>query len=250
MLKYVKRSIRAVLRSQGYALYNKNLPHVYSEDNLSTDHNHSFVDDPRFIAAYDRAKQANGGVDHKMRWRAHVAFWAARHAATLEGDFVECGVSTGFLMSGIMQDLNWNSLGRDCYLFDTFQGLDPRYTSETEAQDGRLKRFSGLREDAVRENFAEFQNVHFVVGTVPETLDQVEIDKVAYLSLDMNCTAPEIAAFKHFYPKLVPGGWIVLDDYAYSGYEEQHHAYNDLAKDMGIEILCLPTGQGLVTKQG
>ncbi len=50
-------------------------------------------------------------------------------------------------------------------------------------------------------------------GKVPESLATVEIERVAYLSLDMNIAYPEIEALKHFWPKLVPGAIVVLDDY-------------------------------------
>lgn len=244
----MKSTLRRVVHGLGYDLYNRNYPKTYSEDGLSTNHNHSFVDDPTFLAAYSRALEANDGIDHKMRWRAHIAFWAASHAARLPGAFVECGVNTGFIMSGIMQQNGWNDLGKDCYLFDTFGGLDERFVSAGEASDGRLEGYKNLSEQRTRENFAEFDRVHFVVGAVPETLVQVDIPQVSYLSLDMNCTIPEIEAFRYFWPRVVPGGWVVLDDYCYSGYEEQHFAYNALAEELDFRIMTLPTGQGLVQK--
>ena len=79
-------------------------------------------------------------------------------------------------------------------------------------------------------------------------LRAASIDAVCYLSLDMNNTLPEIAAAEHFWPKLVPGGIMLLDDYSYAGYEEQHAAFNDFAGRQKISILALPTGQGLAIK--
>lgn len=247
-MDFLKKLVRKQLESMGYAIYNTRLPNVYSEDGLSTGHNHTFTKDPAFLAAYDRAKEANDGVDHMMRWRAHVAFWVAGHALQRPGSIVECGVSTGFLLSGIMQMYDWNTLGKDCYLFDTFTGLDERFTTEGEVEKGRLERYSGLKEERTRKNFEEFERINFVVGAVPETLSVHEIPEVCYLSLDMNATVPEIAAFRHFWTRLVPGGWVVLDDYCYYGYEEQHHAFNELAKELGFKILTVPTGQGLIQK--
>ncbi len=244
----LKKVFRRIADNLGYEVYNRNHSMVFSEDLLSTYHNQSFIDDPRFQTAYARACEANDGVDHKIRWRAHVAFWASEQALRLGGDVVECGVSTGFLMSGIMQMHDWNTLGKTCYLFDTFTGLVADYVSEEEAKDGRLDRYSQLQLERVQENFSEFERVEFVVGPVPDTLTKRDIGDVCYLSLDMNSTIPEMAAMRHFWPKVVPGGWVVLDDYAYSGYEEQHYAYNELSKELGFSILTLPTGQGLIQK--
>lgn len=244
----LKKSARKVAEFLGYEVYNKRQPHIYSEDGLSTYHCHSFVDDPIFQAAYARGIQANGNHDHNMRWRAHIALWVAKQASSLDGDFVECGVSTGFLSSAIMQHLEWNKLGKRFFLFDTYEGLDSRFVSDTEAEDGRLNWYSNVKFDKVRKNFQEFEDVHLVKGTVPETLSEVEISRVCYLSLDMNCTEPEIAALSYFWDKLVPGGFVLLDDYAYSGYEEQHFAFNEFAKNHAVGILTLPTGQGLILK--
>ena len=52
-----------------------------------------------------------------------------------------------------------------------------------------------------------------VRGMVPDTLTTVSIDKVCYLAIDMNIVAPEIAALRYFWDKLVPGAVVVFDDY-------------------------------------
>lgn len=243
----LKSLMRRVLKSQGYDIYNVSNVDIYSEDGLSTHHTHSFIDDPDFKIAYARGVEANGG-DHHMRWRAHVALWVAKQALRHPGAFVECGVSTGFLASAIMTHVDWNATRRSFYLFDTWTGLDPRFMSDAELSAGRTAWYENVTFEKVQANFAAFDNVHLVRGAVPETLATVDIGDVCYLSLDMNCTAPEIAAAEHFWPKMVSGGIMLLDDYAYSGYKEQHVAFNDFARRHGMEILSLPTGQGIAIK--
>lgn len=244
----IKPFLKSMVRNLGYEVYNLSRPELYSQDCLTTYHNHDFMKDPRFIAAYERGIKASG-VDHRMHWRVHVALWVAAQVKRLTGAFVECGVSTGFLSSAIMQFLDWNSLGKEFYLFDTFSGLDKRYISDAEKKDGRLGWYADLSYEKVKENFSEFKNVYLVQGAVPDTLAAVEIAQVCYLSLDMNCTVPEIAAADFFWNKIVGGGMILMDDYAYSGYEEQNKAFNQFAREKGVEILSLPTGQGLILKQ-
>ena len=61
----------------------------------------------------------------------------------------------------------------------------------------------------------------------------------------MNCSPPEIAAINFFWDKLVPGAMVLLDDYGFVSYEEQKNAFDN---EKGIEILALPTGQGLIIK--
>lgn len=88
----------------------------------------------------------------------------------------------------------------------------------------------------------------FIKGAIPETLPQVDSDKIAYLHIDMNCVEPEIAAVEYFWDKLVSGAIVVLDDYGHAGHEEQRYAFNDFVKRKNVPILCLPTGQGLIIK--
>ena len=48
------------------------------------------------------------------------------------------------------------------------------------------------------------------------TLAQANIEQVSYLSIDMNCSAPEIAAAEFFWEKLTPGAVVLLDDYGFN----------------------------------
>ena len=100
----------------------------------------------------------------------------------------------------------------------------------------------------MRKNFAEWHNVTIIEGAIPETLPQVTATHIAYLHIDMNNPAPEVAAFNHFYDRLVPGAFILFDDYAYSGYELQKHAMDAAVAEKNLRIASLPTGQGLLIK--
>jgi Macrocin-O-methyltransferase (TylF) len=222
----------------------------YHQDGLCSVHNHSFMHDPAFRAAYARGVQAAG--DYRWHWRVHVGLWAASSATHLPGDFVECGVSHGFLSSAIMEYLDWNRLNRTFYLLDTFSGLDPRYIAAEEHARGVLARneggFYATVVDRVRQNFAQWPRTKIIVGAVPETLSQVDATRIAYLHLDMNCAPPEVAAFHCFWDRLVPGAMILLDDYANRGFETQKTAMDEAASRYHLRVLSLPTGQGLIVK--
>jgi hypothetical protein len=76
----------------------------------------------------------------------------------------------------------------------------------------------------------------------------VKIDKVAFISIDMNCVLPEVAAAEHFWDRMAPGAVMLLDDYGFVSYEEQKRGFDKFAADKGVEILALPTGQGIIIK--
>lgn len=257
VMTILKSTAKGILKRMGYTVHrNRSSEQFYSEDGLQSIHNHDFIYDSAFLNAYQRGIQASAGVDSKFRWRAHVVLWAANCAAKLDGDFIECGVNKGFHSSAIMSFLDWNRLGKSFYLLDTFNGIDERFLTTEEVANGKIELnrkviASGgyeLNIESVVRNFAEWQRVHVIRGSVPETLPQVPSQKVAFLHLDMNCAIPEEAAAEFFWDRLVPGGIILLDDYAYRGYGAQKVALDLFAGRKGVMVLSLPTGQGLMIK--
>ena len=231
----------------------------YYSDGMAVLKNTSFVAEADYQRGYERACKSVG-EDWGIYWRFHTCLWAAKKAMQLDGVFVECGVGKGFMSSGIMEALRWNEQDRQFYLFDNFTGVvedlctdDERsqMTSVYGGVDAHNKAYAMYYADsyeAVRENFAEWNNVTFVKGTIPETLRDINIERVAYLHIDMNCVMPEMEAIKFFWSKLTPGACVVLDDYAFPGYQLQYEAWNEWGRINGTPILTLPTGQGLITK--
>ncbi len=215
---------------------------AYSQDFLTTEHNHDFMRDPSFDAAYQRGVQA-GGFDFGIHWRVHVALWVAEQSSHLPGDFVECGVGRGFISSAVLQHLPWDALDKDFYLFDTFTPHNVQSDSP-----GTKRPHYAHDLATVAQNFAEWDRVHLVPGKVPDTLTASGVGDVAFLHVDMNHPDPETAAVRWFWPKLVPGGWLLLDDYAYVSCEAQKRAMDEVATELGFSILSLPTGQGLAVK--
>jgi hypothetical protein len=139
---------------------------------------------------------------------------------------------------------------------DTFGGIDERFVSDEERDRAKLAESAGkLRSgvytadlEAVKANFAEWTHVRFVPGAIPETLPEVTAARIAFLHIDMNCAPPEVAALRHFWPRLAPGAPVLLDDYAYRGFEPQKQAMDALAAELDAPVLSLPTGQGLLFK--
>jgi hypothetical protein len=227
----------------------------YDRDGLITAHNHRFMEDPGFVRAYGRGTAAAEGQDFRNQWRIHVGLWAAWCANRLEGDYVECGVSWGCLSSAIMESLDWNRGSRTFYLLDTFSGVDESLLTEAEQVHSkahyRFCKESGayaLDVESVRRNFAQWRGATVIQGRVPDTLVEVKAEKIAFLHLDMNCATPEIAAAEALWPRIVPGGMILLDDFAYKGFEPQYEAFQEFAKRHDQHILSLPTGQGLMIR--
>jgi len=252
-LKYGRKENRAY-RNSVSALMPK-LDKSYDFDGLNSKHNHDFMIEDRFCSAYDRGVKASG-QDYQWYWRVHIGLWAARSSLGVEGDFIECGVNRGFLSSAIMQDLDWDNTGRTFFLLDTFAGIDERYVSEKEKLGGVLDRnksdlesgFYTSNLDSVQNNFSEWSNKRIVVGSIPETLGAITSRKIAFLHIDLNCSPPEVAALDALWNRMENGGIVLLDDYAYYGYQPQKEGLDRWARFKGISIASLPTGQGLIIK--
>jgi len=250
-----RKVINRFIKGTGYAI--QKLPTEetgYDEDGLKSIHNHEFMKEASFCKAYERGCRA--ASDLHWHWRVHIGLWAAFTASKLVGDFVECGVNRGFLSSAIMEFLDWDSLNKTFYLLDTFEGVDLRYCSDEEVQAGAAQKNeaalqSGLYVQgvaSVKANFSQWKKLRIIKGSIPETLSQIDTRSVAYLHLDMNCSPPELAALNFLWDRLLPGAVVLLDDYAYRGYQSQKHAMDAFAQQRQVMIASLPTGQGLLFK--
>lgn len=138
---------------------------------------------------------------------------------------------------------------RTFHLFDTYEGLVRSQMTMAEQAASRLPegRYPSVLE-TVRETFAPFDFVRIVPGAVPETLTPFPNRPVAYLHIDMNVAYPECAALRFFWPRLAPGAPVVFDDYGFPFHREQRKALDATAAELGVQIMMLPTGQGLLWK--
>jgi hypothetical protein len=220
---------------------------TYNADGLLTVHNADFMREPRFARAY-AAGRATGSWHGDVFWRAYLLCWAAEHVKRLPGDFVECGVNKGGYSMTVMQYIDFANLPKQFYLLDTFNGLVERQIAPEERAHGiNLGDYTECYEEVVA-TFRHFSNVRLIRGMVPDTLPQVEAEQIAYLHLDMNVREPEIAAAEYFWDKLVSGAVILLDDYGFRKHIEQKKAFDQFAAERGVQILALPTAQGLIFK--
>ena len=220
----------------------------YSGDEIATGSILDFLGENSFISSYKRMRVASREVnDPGLHFRVHQILWAAQHCFNLEGDFVECGTGRGMMMSAMLEKLEkWNLTDKKLYLFDTFEpfGIDPN-TGINDKKFGVRDTYAKSLSD-VKNNFSEWKHINFIVGFIPDTLLSVAIEKVAFLHIDLNHAAAEIAALRYFWPKVVDGGIIVLDDYAQVLLQNQ--AMNYLAAELGFSILTTGTGQGIIVK--
>jgi O-methyltransferase len=97
---------------------------------------------------------------------------------------------------------------RHLYLFDTFEGFPERDLAGRED-----RRFRDTSVEAVAARLGHAPNVTLTPGYVPETLPVVADEQFAFVLLDLDLYDPTLASLEFFYPRLAPGGYLVMHDY-------------------------------------
>jgi len=152
----------------------------------------------------------------------------------IPGSVVECGVWRGGMMVAAAKTLlSLGDAGRELYLFDTFAGMTPptkadvdfagkdalsQFREASKAPDGVVDWCYASLED-VRANMYSTgypkDKIHFIKGKVEETLPGAAPQSISVLRLDTDWYESSKHEMVHLFPRLQPGGVLILDDYGY-----------------------------------
>jgi hypothetical protein len=158
---------------------------------------------------------------------------AVRHISQsgIPGAIVECGVWRGGSMMAAALALQEAGDLRDLYLFDTYAGM-------TEPTEHDVDHRGGAAGDLYRETLADDhsqwcfasledvttnltstayppQKCHFIKGDVLETIPAAAPDQIAILRLDTDWYESTRHELTHLFPRLAPGGILIVDDYGH-----------------------------------
>ena len=138
------------------------------------------------------------------------------------GDLIETGVWRGgasIFMRAVLAA--HGETGRTVWLADSFQGLprpDPVNYPVDDGVDLSQVRELAVPLEQVQENFRRYGlldgQVRFLPGWFRDTLPSAPIERLAVLRLDGDLYESTIVALESLYPKLSPGGFAIIDDYA------------------------------------
>lgn len=160
-------------------------------------------------------------------------------ARKVEGDIIETGVWRGgasIFMRAVLKA--YDVTDKKIWLCDSFEGLpkpEPdKYPSDTGDEHYKYS-FLAVSQETVESNFRKYDllddQVRFVKGYFEDTLAHLTVDKFCLLRLDGDMYSSTIVALDALYPKLVSGGFIVIDDF---GLGPCADAVNDYRKEHGI----------------
>lgn len=142
---------------------------------------------------------------------------------SIPGDFIETGVWRGgacILMAGVLRE--WPALAGDRRVFvaDSFEGLptpDPKYAPDKDDWHHAVGAMLAIDEKQVRQNFEQYdlldENVVFLPGWFKDTLPSIPSDTLSIVRLDGDMYGSTVDAIVPLWPRLSPGGYLIVDDY-------------------------------------
>jgi O-methyltransferase len=151
----------------------------------------------------------------------------------IPGSIVECGVWRGGSMMTVALALN--NLGRsdrELYLYDTFDGMPaPGIHDVNLMGETATSKFAVLKTGDDRSNWVsaalpavqlammsthyEQGRLHFVAGKVEDTIPVEAPKQIALLRLDTDFYESTRHELVHLFPRLSPGGILLIDDYGH-----------------------------------
>ncbi|OYU42923.1 MAG: hypothetical protein CFE44_21240 [Burkholderiales bacterium PBB4] len=201
----------------------------------------SMLDDESFVKAWKSNVESTS--DETIIWRRYVLACAAYHCVQLEGDFVECGAYTGVGIKTVIDYLGGVDFPKTFWGYDLFE-------HHSEMLNHAMPEHGPELFDRIKLKFKNYPQVNLVKGTLPEALEIMCPEKIAFLHIDLNQGPAEIAVLEQLFDKITFGGILILDDYDWAGvYREQKIAEDKWLEARGYRVMPLPTGQGLVIKR-
>ncbi len=167
------------------------------------------------------------------------------------GDLIETGVWRGgavIFMRAILAAYGVSD--RTVWVADSFRGLPPPDPEKHPADLGDVHHTRAqlaIPVEQVKRNFERYglldDQVRFLVGWFSDTLPAAPIDRLAVVRLDGDMYASTIDALRPLYPRLSPGGYLIVDDFALTGCRA---AVEDYRREHGIPERIIEIDQSAV----
>ena len=166
----------------------------------------------------------------------------------VDGDLMELGTYQGRTATMLAQMAR--RLERTLHVLDTFEGFDQRDITGPDAS-ARTGTFNDTSLEAVRARVGE-EAVRYVKGYFPETASQLPPDgRYCLVHIDCDLYTPITSALEYFYPRMAPGGFIIVHDYASPSWAGAERAVDEFFATKPESIIPMPDGAGsaMVRKQ-
>lgn len=169
----------------------------------------------------------------------------------IEGDCAELGVFRGAFAAQISRCFP----DRKLYLFDTFAGFDEKDLQQEKEAPSKYPDFAKTSTELVLGRLYQPERAQLVKGHFPDSLKDVPDDnRYCFVSLDCDLEVPTYEGLMWFWPRLVKGGMILINDYhsrqfpgvktACDRYCAEHDLYLLPLSDIHGSVILLKQGDG------
>ena len=173
-----------------------------------------------------------------------------KQVENLPGAIVECGVFKGTSLArfAMFRDLLGSAYSKKIIGFDIFGAFpETNFAGDVElrkkfvAAAGEQSISTEQLMEVLRNKGVE-KNVELVAGnileTVPNYVEKHPELKISLLNLDTDIYEPAVTILECLYPRIVPGGILIIDDYAV--FPGETKAVDDYFEKMGVTIQKFP----------
>jgi len=162
-----------------------------------------------------------------------------------DGDYIELGVSRGMSLKLIHSLMDKS---KTLYGLDNFKGFDARDIKvektlyNNEWVEGNFWEMSAA---GVTQYLGDPPNLRLITGWFPDAFAGLEDKRWRFVHIDMDLYQPIKSALEIFWPRLVPGGVLLVHDYGCYGFRV-NLAVDEFAKSAGVFPIQLPDRWGSV----
>lgn len=222
--------------------------------------------DPFFTHYYNKGMQLSGTPDSgsKRRERFYNLVQLLTQVLDLNGNIVECGCWKGlssYLLNHWLREHNASYDGKGYHIFDSFEGLSEPTAEDVIVMDlvqsGKARAGKPFKPkggyaagmEQVRQVLYEFPAIVWHPGWLPQSLEGLPENSYRFVHVDVDLHEPTLGAIEYFYPRLVPGGLIVCDDYGSLFWPGAQKAVDDFCERNRLRPMALSTGQAVIWKR-
>lgn len=231
--------IRRVINKIGYDVIKQNNNKRTSQLNFPSDFS------PKAINIIKKTIDHTMTSPERMEALIHAVDYVVDNR--IEGDIVECGVwRGGSMMATALALIEKQSLEKELYLFDTYEGMPAATDADISITGERAVEIQAITpqwvyapleivKDAMLSTGYPAKKINYVKGMVENTIPKNAPSKICLLRLDTDWYESTRHELIHLFPRLVVGGVLIVDDYGH--WQGAKKAVDEYIRENNVKIL-------------
>lgn len=214
--------------------------------------------DEQFMSIY-RLGLKTAGMEENS-WR-RARFFHTMQMLTLtngiEGVTAEAGCYRGlasFLICEYCKIETPGFDGRGHFMIDSFEGLSAPVEEDGTLSNQRYAEgaFTATSLERCQNTMIGFPNANIIQGWIPKAFEELPEQSYRFVHIDVDIFEPTLDCLRYFYPRMSPGGMIVIDDFGpwpgglWGGCKIAVEQFSD---EFGVPFAKLDTANAVVVKR-